>query len=131
MEQETTQKPTQKPSKDLRDAKGRFLSGNRGGPGRDSKHAKYQMLWDRQFGTSEFKRAAYKLFGMALQGNTKALIYFLDRCMGKVKEQVDITQRIENDVRNPEELRQEFMTLLAQSQSQSQSQAGMTPPSNN
>jgi hypothetical protein len=70
---------------------GRFLKGCKGGPGRTPKHTVFQTQWDKMFGVNEFRRAAWKLYELCLAGDQQMLKYFMDRCMGKIVEQLRVT----------------------------------------
>jgi hypothetical protein len=71
---------------------GRFLKGKAPGPGRPSKHQYFQNQWDKIVGKKEFEKVVYALIKKCLQGDTKAIAYFLDRCLGKIALPVEFNQ---------------------------------------
>jgi hypothetical protein len=72
----------------IRDKTGRFLKGKIGGPGRPIKHAFYQAIFDKEFNKKEYQAVIRKLYELAIDGDIKAITIFMDRCMGKVKDEV-------------------------------------------
>lgn len=79
-----------KPIEEGRDAKGRFLKGFKGGPGRPAKHPYYQLCWDRLVGKKEFEQVFYAFLRNCMKGDVVAQKYFLDRCLGKLKDIMEI-----------------------------------------
>jgi len=90
---------------------GRFVKGKKGGPGRPKGNSAEH--WNGLFRVKcgrDFKRLYYALLNKALQGDTKAITYMLDRLMGKQGE--TLTVKTEQEVKNPDELRAEFDRLF-------------------
>jgi len=75
-----------KPNPD-RDAKGRFLLGNPGGPGNPymKRVASYQEALQEAVTTEEFKKVVKRLVALAIEGDVAASKVVLDRCLGKVQ----------------------------------------------
>jgi hypothetical protein len=96
-----------------RDGKGRFLKGNPAGPGRQ-KDNQIEM-WNKKFRTKSgrvFNRVFNALINRCLQGDTKAIIYLMDRLLGRMNDNVAVEHTIVEVTTNPEQLRQQFMSLF-------------------
>ncbi len=101
--------PTTEP---IRDSKGRYLPGHKApGPGRPHKTRFYQEVFDKTFKREHFEKLLWKTYAQAMAGDGMQQRYLLDRFLGKIKEEVDITTHVE-DTRSPEELRQEFLEAI-------------------
>ena len=76
----------------LRDNKGRFQNGHSGlkGAGRPSKHAFFANCWDGMFHKEHFEKMAWKLYELGLKGDKVAMFYFVDRCLGKMSNNLNL-----------------------------------------
>jgi len=68
-----------------RDKNGRFTRGNQASAVRRKESV---AAWNKAIKTTDVKAVAKKLLELALHGNIKAIIYILDRSLGKSEEYV-------------------------------------------
>jgi len=92
-----------------RDNRGRFLVGNPGGPGMPPVTKEWLNIFKSKT-AHNFNRLYDECLRQALSGELKAVIYMLDRLLGRQKEEIEITN-IQQE-RNPEELAAEFNKLF-------------------
>lgn len=82
---------------EARDAKGRFLRGNPGGPG--NPNARNVATWRRALADSvspeDVGQVAQKLLEAAKAGEPWAVREFFDRCLGKPHVQVDLSANLD------------------------------------
>jgi hypothetical protein len=100
----------------FRDSKGRYVKGHPlHGPGRP-KGTKYETNiknWSKLIKPAHIQKVYYALLSAAIGGDTKAIAIFLDRTLGKVKDELNVTQTI-TTVESPESIRQELIERIAE-----------------
>ena len=89
-----------------RDARGRFVGGNAGGPGNPhaKKVAKLRSAMLGAVTQKDFREVVKALIQRAKAGDVAAIRELLDRCIGKPKQAVDIEVdgRLASETRDPE-----------------------------
>jgi hypothetical protein len=78
-----------------RDAKGRFLPGNKGGPGRRPlrETKPYEMAFKEAVSPESFKEATEQILKKALEGDTHAYKLVIQYALGKPIQRTEIDMR--------------------------------------
>ncbi len=112
-----------------RDAKGRFLRGNRGGPGRPATPEDVREFWRAH--TIEAAETVVKVMREApdLEDKLRAAVHVLDRSLGKPVAAIDVTARAEGlgQPGDPDAARRRLEGLIAAAEAERQSLPPVTP----
>jgi len=107
---------------------GRFLLGNKGGPGGNPEAARvraYRMAFLRAAKPRDVRRTVLKLAKLAEAGEEWAARELLNRCLGKSKETLAVEVKHEGDLRRGEEL---LGIIERQNRPEEQGEGGGEPP---
>jgi len=86
---------------------GRFLKGNKGGPGGNAEAARvraYRQEFLRALTPADVRKVVLKVAKLAAAGESWAAKELLDRALGKSKETLAVEVKHEGDVRRGEEI---------------------------
>ena len=89
-----------------RDKNGRFTRGNQASAVRRKESV---AAWNKAIKTTDVKAVAKKLLDIALHGNIKAIIYILDRSLGKSEEYASLDDKV---IENPEQLKARIIARI-------------------
>ena len=92
-------KKAKKPDSDGRDERGRFTSGNSGGPGGARRRAcEFRRAAEEAVSTEHIQAMVRKAMSMALQGDLAAMRFVSERVMGKPAEAPNLPEPLAIDV---------------------------------
>ena len=97
-----------------KDSRGRFTAGNTFSNGINGNHRRESLLvFQANMPPKEVLKVLNGIKKAAYEGNLKAMIYLMDRCLGKMEETLTLKEDLQS---NPEELRELFITTYGYNQ---------------